>query len=100
MSTSPLPPTRIRGDLSARSSLCATPFAILKLADSSLKSVFSWLLPAPASPPRPRAAQGLLQGRYRVALRRDVDRDVAAAFEPVVAGQILEQRPDVHAREV
>ena len=54
MLMSPLPPTRNSGALTSRSSLCATPFLIAKLALSSLKSVFCVCVGAPPSPPSSR----------------------------------------------
>src|SRR2546422_8136150 len=62
MSMSPLPPIRSSGDLTSRSSLCATPFLIEKLAESSEKSVLS-LLSAACPDCLPAAARALRRDR-------------------------------------
>ena len=126
MSMSPAPASRSNGEAAFRSSLCATPFLIAKLAVSSLKSVF-WppfaccssalfepssaracrIMPAmstPLSAPSFSAtlalpAERLLQRGDGVAGRGDVERDVAAAFEEILVRDIAQQRPDAHAGE-
>src|SRR5437762_3397142 len=95
MSMSPLPPMRSSGDLTSRSSLCATPFLIEKLAESSAKSVLSLLsaacpdcLPAAARALRSSPAMSMpliAPSRRRTFAAPESDRFIAPAVAPAAA---------------
>src|SRR5947207_10360846 len=95
MSMSPLPPMRSSGDLTSRSSLCATPFLIEKLAESSEKSVLSLLsaacpdcLPAAARALRSSPAMSMpliAPSRRRTFAAPESDRFIAPAVAPAAA---------------
>src|SRR5438046_1044900 len=124
MSTSPEPARRSRGDLAERSSLCATPFLMTKLAPSSAKSVRSdGVAPCSAGGLDPRRDLALrsnsprltpfrlLSRSARLALPESaffialtvalhVERDAAPTLQKIVVESVFQQRPKRDAAEV
>src|SRR5882724_5848232 len=78
MSMSPLPETRNTGAFTSRSSLCATPFLMVKLAVISEKSVCCVC---------------------RASARASCEPSAAFAFEQVLLGEVAQQRAHRNAGE-